>query len=80
MSPISETAYQLRIEELRTQSHGFLTNETLKELAELNRFYQVLVRCGGGRFVCAAQDAAHFMEIIGREATDYVRDVSFPAS
>jgi hypothetical protein len=70
-----ETHY--RIKELRKENHGFLTAEGLKELAQLNRIMQVLVRCGSGRFVCAAQDAAHFIEIIGTEGTDYVRDVCF---
>ena len=66
-----------RIRALRTEQHGFLSAEGLKELAGLDRMAKVLVRCGSGRFVCAAQDAAHCIEIIGTEGTDYVRDVGF---
>lgn len=58
--------------------HGFLRTEDLAQLVRLERLAQVLVRCGGGRFTCPAQDAAYFVGII--DATnDYVRDVSVPA-
>ena len=77
---MTEVAYEKRIKELREENYGFLTEVKLKELVGLNRLFRVLVRCGGGRFICPAQDAAHFIEIIGTEGTDYVRDVSFPAS
>jgi hypothetical protein len=39
----------------------------------------VLVRCGGCRFLCGAQDVAHLIAIITADARDYVRDVSLPA-
>jgi len=36
----------------------------------------VLVRCGGGRFVCPIQDLNHFRDIINKDGRDYIRDVS----
>jgi hypothetical protein len=56
---------------------GFLAANELAELIRLDRLCPVLVRCGGGRFTCAAQDAAHFMDCVSAGG-DYVRDVSFP--
>lgn len=55
---------------------GFMDEKTLDRINEIHRFAQVLVRCGGGRFICSAQDAKHFMSIISNEDSDYVRDVS----
>jgi len=73
-----------------TEHHGgFLTPQHLEELATLDRLRQILVRCGNGRFTCAAHDVKHFTEIIlahaaDRDITDptagYVRDVSLLAS
>jgi len=68
-----------KIAEIRMQNGGFVTDRDLPEIIVENRFQKLLVRCGGGRFIVAAQDAAHFIEIIDREKSDYVRDVSFPA-
>jgi hypothetical protein len=64
---------------IKNIDYGFLTNENLDKLVELNRLNPVLVRCGNGRFTCAAQDVRHFTDIIKREGSDYVRDVSIPA-
>jgi len=68
---------------------GFLTTENVQAMAtnETTRLLPVIVRCGNGRFVCGAQDALHFVEIIERDAknhpvteeTEYVRDISLPA-
>ena len=55
---------------------GFIDEETLEQINSINRFAQVLVRCGGGRFICSAQDAKHFIGIVTEEGHDYVRDVS----
>jgi hypothetical protein len=71
-----------------TEQGGFLLPKDVAELAQYDRLRQVLVRCGRGRFTCAAQDAAHFIGIIDRErqnssgceGSDYVRDVSLLAS
>lgn len=57
---------------------GFLLNADIAELVKLDRLCPVLVRCGGCRFTCGAQDAKHIMAAI-ELAGDYVRDVSFPA-
>ena len=57
------------------EQQGFLTEEDIGRVAMANPLQTVLVRCGGGRFTCAAQDVSHFVEIIQTEARDYVRDV-----
>jgi hypothetical protein len=56
---------------------GFLTQkeDEAKLIAE-DRLQLVLVRCGSGRFFCPVQDLQHFIDIITREDSDYVRDVS----
>ena len=73
-------------------AQGFITTAQLATLAQLDRLRPVLVRCGGGRFTAAAQDAAHFIGIIERDfaqtrddreamhLSDYLRDVSLPAT
>lgn len=58
---------------------GFLGKEDLAVVATRDRLAQVLVRCGGCRFTCSAQDAQHLMDIIERDAKDYVRDVTLVA-
>jgi hypothetical protein len=63
---------------------GFLTDKTIEMLAKKDRLRQVVVRCGGCRFVCAAQDARHLIALVesGKDASgygDYVRDVSMSA-
>ena len=59
---------------------GFLRDVDIDQLAQQDRLRQVLVRCGNGRFVCAAQDVKHFIGIIKRDGQDYVRDVSLPTT
>lgn len=56
---------------------GFLTEADMSELIKLDRLCPVLVRLGGGRFTCGAQDCAHLIECV-EAGGDYVRDVSFP--
>jgi hypothetical protein len=68
------------IDKIKNEQHGFILETDLPRLVKHNRFQKCLIRCGGGRFVCAAQDVGHFVGIITRDGTDYVRDVSFPAS
>ena len=58
--------------------YTFLTNEDIAEVEKVDRMTMVLVRCGVGRFICPVQNALHFCNIIDKEGTDYVRDVSFP--
>ena len=64
---------------LRKRNHGFVTKEMLPEIVRINRFEHLLVRCGGGLFLVPAQDADHFIQIVNKEGSDYVRDLSFPA-
>lgn len=56
---------------------GFITSEQLPALAQLDRLCPVLVRCGGCRFTCAAQDVTHLIRCVVAGG-DYVRDVSLP--
>jgi len=56
---------------------GFLKSTDMPKLIELDRLCPVLVRCGGCRFTCAAQDCAHLIKCI-EASGDYCRDVSFP--
>ena len=57
---------------------GFLPESIVKGFShyEEARLLQCVVRCGNGRFVCPLQDVSHFVEIIEREGSDYIRDVS----
>lgn len=58
-------------------SLGFLTSQQDEDaLLMEDRLQPVLVRCGGGRFSCPIQDLKHFVQIINKEGSDYVRDVS----
>ena len=57
---------------------GFLGTAGLAVVAQEDRLRQLLVRCGGCRFVCAAQDVTHLIECVVAGG-DYVRDVSLPA-
>jgi len=56
--------------------YGCLTTADMPELIAVDRLRLCLVRCGAGRFLAPAQDVAHFVDIITREDSDYVRDVS----
>ena len=63
---------------LATLPCGFLNGQPqMNQLKALDRLLPVLVRCGGGRFTCAAQDFEHFMACV-IAGGDYVRDVSAP--
>lgn len=61
-------------------NHGFLDNTDLEALKVHCPLRQVLVRCNMGRFLCAAQDARHFCDIIDASEKDWVRDVSLPTT
>lgn len=56
---------------------GFIAQADLPELIKLDRLCPLLVRIGGGRFTCAAQDLEHLSACVVAGG-DYVRDVSFP--
>jgi hypothetical protein len=75
---------------LRDRGGFIITKAEIDELISIDRFIQVLVRCGNGRFVCSVQDVLHFITIIDqhRESnslshknadSDYIRDISLPA-
>jgi hypothetical protein len=65
------------IEKIRAEKYGFVDMiNDLPEIIKVNRFQMLLVRCGNGRFLCPAQDASHFVEIINDSFKDHVRDVS----
>ena len=58
---------------------GFVSASEVELLAghNVSRLWQLLVRCGGCRFLAAAQDVAVISAAL-TNAGDYVRDVSFP--
>jgi len=57
-------------------SYGFVTDLDMPAVVAEDRLYPCLVRCGGGRFKCPAQNVKHFVDIIEADGRDYVRDVS----
>lgn len=75
---MARAALRVVLDRVHTR-HGFLSKEDLAVVASNDRLAQVLVRCGGCRFTCPAQDAQHLMDIIERDAKDYVRDVTLVA-
>lgn len=66
----------------------FISDIEVPELIKIDRLIMVMVRCGGGRFLCPIQDLNHFIKIIEEHNRfsakywqtngDYVRDVSLP--
>lgn len=67
------------IDKIRAENMGFITDQDLPAIIAHNRLELLLVRCGGGRFMCPAQDLNHFIDLIERDGREYVRDVSLPA-
>jgi hypothetical protein len=65
----------MSIQELR-KNGSFLNEGTIEDVVRENRLQLVLVRCGGGRFLCPAQDAKHFIACVEGKDKDYIRDVS----
>jgi len=57
---------------------GFVTEAEVEEIAKQEPLKLLLVRCGCGRFLAPAQDVKHFIGIIEKEKSDYIRDVSIP--
>lgn len=57
---------------------GFVTSKDLPQIIAQDRLLQLLVRCGGCRFTCAAQDVEHLIRCVAAGG-DYVRDVSVPS-
>ena len=56
--------------------YGFIQDSDLDQVIAEDRLYPCLIRCGCGRFTCPAQDVKHFIDIIEKEGSDYIRDVS----
>jgi hypothetical protein len=76
----SRKVYSNIIEKIREERLGFIVcDQELREIEAIDRFTRILIRCGGGRCVCSAQDVKHFMTIITKSGIDYVRDVSLLA-
>jgi len=59
-----------------TMRGGFITEDQIDGVVKEDRLQPCLIRCGGGRFSCPAQDVRHFVNIISEHGKDYVRDVS----
>jgi hypothetical protein len=66
------------MEEIRDKSHGFVSQDDLKEIVQINRLELLLVRCGGCRFMAPAQDIERLIKLVESSGEEYVRDVSFP--
>jgi hypothetical protein len=60
--------------------HGFVAPEQIPQIVAEDRFFRLLVRCNNGRFLCPAQDAQHFIDLVNASGKDWVRDVSIPAN
>lgn len=77
-----KTDYQKTLEGVlytASKNFGFLDSADVAVIAGADRLRQLLVRCGGCRLTCAAQDFAHLSACIVAGG-DYVRDVSLPAT
>ena len=64
------------IQTVINEQHGFIKQSDLPGIIEQDRLMPCVIRCGGGRFTCPAQDVEHFIAIIERDGQDYIRDVS----
>ena len=61
------------------ENKGFLDKEMVKQLAEVNPFARLLVRCNLGRFIAQSQDALHYINMVDNSTPltgDYVRDIT----
>lgn len=79
-------------DKIEHEQHGYILDNQVEELKQINRMLLVLVRCGCGRFLCPIQDLQHFIAIIEEHAKlksekekqphcgDHIRDVSLPVS
>jgi hypothetical protein len=68
------------IERLGLEYQGFdLSREQVEAISKLDRLHQILVRCGAGRFIAPADQVLHFTDIIEREKSDHIRDLSLVA-
>jgi len=59
-----------------TQCSIIQSHEQEAAVIKENPNQKLLVRTGMGRFITTARDVRHFVDIIKKEGSDYVRDVS----
>mgnify|MGYP001182183550 CR=1 FL=1 len=81
MRNVSHLDVNALVSRVRDDRMGFFLDSDIDALAGHpdGRLYQVLVRAGGCRFTCAAQDVMHLTRCL-KSGGDYVRDVSIIAS
>ena len=81
MTTIIHLDGNLILSRVRDNKYGFLDSRDITALTKTksHRLFQVLLRFGSCRLICAVQDVEHI--ITGLEnAGDYIRDVSIPAA
>ena len=61
------------------RDYGFLTALSLEKLIKVDPAHPVLVRCGCGRFVCAADNVPQMLKDLSTSKDNYVRDVGLVA-
>ena len=65
------------------KQHGFVTNEDISNLTNIDPKLLVLVRCGNGRFtipLANLNDVVAQIDAKTHKQYDYVRDISIPVS
>jgi len=68
---------KVNLQTIREEQGSFIkSGDELRRIAQDFPHQLILVRCGCGRFVAPAQDTEHFVAIITKCESDYVRDVS----
>jgi hypothetical protein len=77
-APHADIALTLKI--VTVEQHGFLSPQNVAALAadDTGRLTPLLVRFGGCRLTCPAQDVSTIIAAL-EAAGDYCRDVSLPA-
>ena len=73
---IKKAVLMISIADQINSHYGFIQDTDLDKVIAEDRLYPCLIRCGGGRLSCPAQDVSHFIAIIEKEGSDYIRDVS----
>lgn len=77
---ISHLDIDALLSRVRDDNNGFFADTDITALSNHpdGRLVLVLVRAGGCRFLCPAQDVAHLQRCL-EAGGDYLRDVSIPA-
>lgn len=55
---------------------GFIPYDEIDNVINEDERAEVIVRCGGARFITNVIDSKHLANIIENEGRDYVRDIS----